>query len=58
MAELLIDRQADVNAHENYHISPLHWACGRGHVEIARMLIARGAKVNVGDKVYFSHFVA
>lgn len=53
VAELLIERGADVNAHENYHICPLHWACGRGHTEIARMLLRKGVKVNVGDKVRF-----
>jgi len=30
----LLDRGAEVNAHGNYHISSLLWACGRGHLEV------------------------
>lgn len=48
--ELLLERNADVNAHGNYHISSLLWASGRGHSDIVKMLVRRGAKVNVGDK--------
>lgn len=51
IAEMLIEKGADVNAHENYHICPIHWASGRGHSEIVQMLIQKGVKVNVGDKV-------
>lgn len=52
MANLLLDRGADINAHGNFHITALVWAAGRGHTKLACNLIARGAKVNVGDKVY------
>lgn len=44
--QLLLERNADVNAHGNYHISSLLWASGRGHVDIVRMLVRRGAKVH------------
>lgn len=47
---LLLDHNADVNAHGNYHISSLIWAVGRGYVEIARLLIQRGAKVTLLNK--------
>lgn len=51
IVSLLLDHNADVNAHGNYHISSLLWASGRGHVDIVKMLVRSGAKVNVGDKV-------
>lgn len=51
MANFLLDRGADINAHGNFHITALVWAAGRGHTKLACNLIARGAKVNVGDKV-------
>lgn len=50
LANLLLDRGADINAHGNFHITALVWAAGRGHTRLACNLIARGAKVNVGDK--------
>lgn len=50
LANLLLDRGADINAHGNFHITALVWAAGRGHTKLACSLIARGAKVNVGDK--------
>lgn len=50
LANLLLDRGADINAHGNFHITALVWAAGRGHTKLACNLIARGAKVNVGDK--------
>lgn len=55
MANLLLDRGADINAHGNFHITALVWAAGRGHTKLACSLIARGAKVNVGDKVYIKY---
>ena len=50
---MLLNRNADVNAHGNYHISSLLWAAGRGHTDIAKALIQHGAKVNIGDKVNY-----
>lgn len=50
LANLLLDRGADINAHGNFHITALVWAAGRGHTKLACTLIERGAKVNVGDK--------
>jgi ankyrin repeat protein/beta-lactamase regulating signal transducer with metallopeptidase domain len=38
---------ADVNARDNQSLTPLHFAAKGGHEEIARLLIAEGANVNV-----------
>lgn len=51
VVELLVERGADVNAHDNYHISSIHWASGRGHANIVKILLQNSAKVNKGDKV-------
>ena len=44
----------DVNAKKEDHDgrggTPLHWAAGEGHKEIAELLIAKGAYVNAKDK--------
>ena len=50
-ATVLIDKQADVNVHGQYHVTPLMLASGRGHTAIVRLLLDHGARVNVGDKV-------
>lgn len=56
---MLLGREADVNAHGNFHISSLLWAAGRGYPDIVKDLIAHGAKVNVGDKViYIYHLLS
>lgn len=39
----------DVNAQENAGFTPLHEACSIGHIVIARMLLAHGARVNVSS---------
>ena len=46
IAELLIDKGAEVNAQGQYMGTPLHYAIGEGHKEIAELLIAKGADVN------------
>lgn len=48
---MLLGREADVNAHGNFHIPSLLWAAGRGYTDIVKDLVGHGAKVNVGDKV-------
>ena len=45
---------ADINAKNVGGFTPLHGAVGEGHKEIAQLLIAEGADVNVKDK-FFGH---
>ena len=46
VANLLINKGADVNAATDYGVTPLHTSAGSGHKEIAELLIAKGANVN------------
>jgi cytohesin len=50
VAEVLIDKGADVNAKSKDDFTPLHNAAGRGHKDIAEVLIAKGADVNSRSK--------
>ena len=50
IVELLVSKDADVNAKTEEGESPLHLAANRGHKEIIELLIARGADVDAkGD---------
>lgn len=40
---------ADANAKDDNGATPLHWAAGNGHKEIAILLIAKGAEIVVKD---------
>ena len=33
------------------HQTPLHWAAMRGHTDVVKLLIEKGADVNAKDKV-------
>ncbi len=44
--KLLLDFKADINAAREDNFSPLHVAINNAHFEVAKELIARGAKVN------------
>ena len=46
IAELLIEKGADVNAKSNRGYTPLHEASDHGKIEIIDLLIAKGADVN------------
>ena len=50
IAELLIDKGADVNAKSKRGEIPLHLAAQGGHKEIAELLIDKGADVYAKDK--------
>src|SRR5688572_25418794 len=47
-----LDRGADVNAGNRYNATALFFAADRGHVEVIKLLIARGANVNALDTFY------
>ena len=48
----LLDKGADVNTKTRYDSTPLFFACDRGHLEVARLLIERGANLDVHDNFY------
>lgn len=48
----LLDKGADVNAKFRYGATALFKAAERGHVEIVKILLARGADVSVKDTFY------
>ena len=48
----LLDKGANVDSKTRYNQTPLFFACDRGHLEIAKLLIARGASLNVKDNFY------
>ena len=47
----LVNRNADVNAYGSHHVTALMWATGRGHANVAKFLVSKGAKVTIRDKV-------
>ena len=50
IVKFLIDYGANVNAKDdNDGYTPIHWAAKDGNVEIAKLLIASGAKIDVKD---------
>jgi glyoxylase-like metal-dependent hydrolase (beta-lactamase superfamily II) len=51
IAEFLISRGADVNARNNFQVTPLHLACGNAlPLGIIRLLVEKGADVNAVAK--------
>ena len=47
-----LDKGADVNAKTRYGATALTFAADKGHIEIVKLLIARGADVNAQDTFY------
>lgn len=47
-----LDSGVDVNAKTRYGATALSYACDKGHVEVVRFLIERGADVNARDTFY------
>jgi ankyrin repeat protein len=50
VADLLIERGADIHARDGLQRTPLHWAAKGGNPEVALLLIERGADVNGTDE--------
>lgn len=50
----LLDAGADVNAVSRYNVSALGFAAERGHFDIVKLLLDRGAKTDVTDSFYGS----
>ena len=49
IAELLLANKADVNATNNYRMTPLHVSALKGYKDIAALLLANNAEVNAKD---------
>ncbi|XP_033745671.1 LOW QUALITY PROTEIN: ankyrin repeat, SAM and basic leucine zipper domain-containing protein 1-like [Pecten maximus] len=45
----LLDKGADVNAHDRYHLSPLMYAVREGRVGVAKQLVDAGANIDKQD---------
>jgi ankyrin repeat protein len=43
---MLLEHGADVNTKDDFGITPLHWAADKGHVEVVKLLLERGADPN------------
>ena len=48
--EILASDPWAVNARDKNSLTPLHYAAGRGHLAMVKLLVRRGAKSNARDK--------
>jgi hypothetical protein len=51
----LLDKGVSVNSKSPYGQTPLFFACDRGYTEIVKLLVDRGADVNVDDTFYHAN---
>ena len=47
LVEFLLDRGADINARATINNTPIQQAAYSGHLETVRLLLSRGANVNI-----------
>src|SRR5712691_11759045 len=50
--EQLLDAGVDVNARARYEVTALAFAANNGHLDVVRLLVERGADMNVQDTFY------
>ena len=48
----LLDKGVNVNSKTRYGATALSYACDKGHVDVVKLLIERGADVNAADTFY------
>ncbi|MCP3922080.1 MAG: hypothetical protein GY714_05775 [Desulfobacterales bacterium] len=48
-AKVIIEKGADVNKRDWFNRTPLHYAAGKGNLDLAEMLLSNGAKLKVLD---------
>lgn len=53
----LLDRGVDVNARSRYGVTALGFAAGEGRLDVVRLLVERGADVQVADSFYGSRAI-
>lgn len=49
LANRLIVSEADMSATVEDQVTAFHWACGLGHIDATRLMIAHGANINLPD---------
>jgi outer membrane protein assembly factor BamB len=53
----LLDRGVDVNARSRYGVTALGFAAGEGRIDVVRLLVERGADLQVADSFYGSRAI-
>ena len=50
VASILLKNGASLEARDHHHLTPLHWACIGGHLELVTVLLKSGADVSAVNK--------